>query len=149
MKPVKTIIVGFSLVIFSFFLYQSLSTDPPARICFNQSCVLVEIPGGREEMSRGLMYRESMDYDDGMLFVFEEEGIHSFWMKNMKFSIDMIWMDSEGRVVHIERSVPPCMKEPCMVYCPEKKARYVLEVVGNYTLRENITVGSSAYMQLP
>jgi len=149
MKPAKTIIVVFTLVISSFLLYQSLSTNPPARICFNQSCVMVEIPHGREEMSRGLMYRESLDPGKGMLFVFEEEGIQSFWMKNMKFPIDMIWMDSEGRVVHIEYSVPPCRKEPCMVYSPGKKASYVLEVVGNYTLRENITVGSIAHIQLP
>jgi len=149
MKPAKTVLVVLSLVMLFFILYQILSTEPAGKICFNQSCVLVEIPNGREEMSRGLMYRESLATDNGMLFVFEKEGIHPFWMKNMKFPIDLIWMDSGGRVVHIECNVPPCRKEPCIVYQPEEKAMYVLEVVGNYTLSENIRKGSSASLLLP
>ncbi len=149
MKPFKPVFIALSILVSSFILYQSLSTKPPGRICFNQSCVMVETPHGREEMSRGLMYRESLAEGNGMLFVFEKEGFHRFWMKNMKFPIDMIWMDSGGQVVHIDRSVPPCRKEPCMIYQPDEKAMYVLEVVGNYTLRENIREGSSASLILP
>ena len=47
---------------------------------------------------RGLMFQEGLEYDEGMIFKFENEGVHSLWMLNMQFPLDMIWFDSDGRV---------------------------------------------------
>ena len=57
---------------------------------------------------RGLMFEDQLPYDQGMIFVFEKSGLYSLWMLNMQFSLDMIWFDQDGRVVHIETDVPPC-----------------------------------------
>lgn len=80
------------------------------------------------ERQRGLMFRDRIDEDQGMLFVFEAEEVNSFWMLNMKFPIDILWLDSNKRVVHIEAGVPPCPREPCPSYPTPAPALYVLEL---------------------
>jgi len=81
-----------------------------------------------EERQLGLMFREKLNPDQGMLLVFKEENFHFIWMKNMKISIDILWVDKEKRIVHIERNVPPCKKPPCASYSSEIPAMYVLEI---------------------
>jgi len=103
----------------------------------------VFLPGGEvihaelavtdQERQMGLMFREGINPDQGMLFVFEKEGIHSFWMKNMKFSIDIIWLDKDKRIVHIEKNVPPCESGDCPSYEPPVHAKYVLEIKQGYS----------------
>jgi hypothetical protein len=94
----------------------------------NGVCITAELAVTDEERQLGLMYREKIASDQGMLFVFEEEGRHSFWMKNMKFSLDLIWLNREKRIVHIELRVPPCKDTPCPTYSSEIPAMYVLEL---------------------
>ncbi len=106
--------------------------------CSAQHFVRVFLPDGKavtaelavtpEERARGLMFRASLGPEEGMLFVFEEEGFYSFWMKNMVLSLDILWLDKEKRIVHIERRVPPCKAEPCPTYTPPIPAMYVLEL---------------------
>ena len=88
------------------------------------------------------MYRESLGEDEGMLFVFEEEGEYNFWMKNTIIPLDMIWIDSEGRIVHIEYDAQPC-EENCELIRPEIEARYVLEINSGLSEKLGIKVGDS------
>ena len=81
-----------------------------------------------EDRMRGLMFRKTLNEDQGMLFVFVSEGLYSFWMKNMNFAIDILWLDRHKRIIHLEREVPPCEKEPCPSYAPRVPAKYVLEL---------------------
>ena len=94
------------------------------------------------------MFRESLPPDEGMLFLFEEEGAYSFWMKNTMIPLDMLWLDSGGRVVHIAHAVP-CVQDPCPHYTPAAKARYVLEVNGGYAKAHGIVVGDKADFSIP
>ena len=83
--------------------------------------------------SVGLMYRDHLKKDHGMLFFFSEPQAWSFWMKNTKLSLDLIWLDAKKRVTHIERNVPICTKtdESCPQYRPNgDDAMYVLEITG-------------------
>lgn len=77
-----------------------------------------------------------------MLFVFEEDGYHAFWMKDMKFSIDMIWLDESMAIVHIERNVSPS-SYPNTYKSPEP-ARYVLEVQAGTADRLNLQANDKA-----
>ena len=61
-----------------------------------------ELAVSDEERAQGLMFREKINEDQAMLFLFEEEDIHSFWMKNMRFAIDILWLDGRKRIVHID-----------------------------------------------
>jgi hypothetical protein len=90
--------------------------------------VTTELAVTEEERARGLMFREKILPDQGMLFVFEEEGSYAFWMKNTLIPLDMLWLDRDRRIVHIARDVPPCKEDPCPSYGPDRPALYVLEL---------------------
>jgi uncharacterized membrane protein (UPF0127 family) len=99
------------------------------RVYFpNGEFITAELALSGEERARGLMFRESIAADQAMLFVFEEEAPHSFWMKNVGFPIDILWLDREKRIVHMARRVPPCRKDPCPTYSPLRPSGYVLEL---------------------
>lgn len=81
----------------------------------------------------GLMYRDRLKKDHGMLFFFSQPQAWSFWMKNTKIALDLIWLDVKKRVTHIERNVPICTKtdDSCPQYRPNgDDAMYVLEIAG-------------------
>lgn len=94
------------------------------------------------DQSKGLAIKDSMNENEGMLFVFKNPQKHSFWMKDMKFPIDIIWADSSGKIVHIEKNLQPCIfLLPCTSYSPISDSLYVLEVVSNFTNKYDINVG--------
>lgn len=81
----------------------------------------------------GLMYRDHLKKDHGMLFFFSQPQAWSFWMKNTKIALDLVWLDADKRVTHIERNVPICTKtdDSCPQYRPNSDdAMYVLEIAG-------------------
>ncbi|MEK0323613.1 MAG: DUF192 domain-containing protein [Nitrosopumilus sp.] len=95
---------------------------------------------------RGLMFEDQLPYDQGMIFVFEESGLYSLWMLNMQFSLDMIWFDQDGKVVHIEKNIPPCKTAleitTCQSIIPDVEAVYILEVTSGFVDKNNITKDS-------
>jgi len=94
----------------------------------NGKIITAELAVSDAERARGLMNREKINPDQGMLFVFEFAGQHSMWMKNMLISLDFLWLDSEQRIVHIEENIPPCERDPCPSYASKIPATYVLEL---------------------
>jgi uncharacterized membrane protein (UPF0127 family) len=77
----------------------------------------------------GLMYRPKIKENEGMLFIFPFKHRWRIWMLNMRFPLDVIWLDADGRVVHIENNLQPCSSFlSCMPYAPKSKAKYVLEL---------------------
>jgi uncharacterized membrane protein (UPF0127 family) len=115
----------------------------------NGKSVMAELAVTDEERSRGLMFRERILPDQGMLFVFEEEDVHGFWMKNTLIPLDMLWLDSEKRVIHIEADVPPCREEPCPTYGPDRPARYVLELKAGQAAANGIQLADRLQFVLP
>ncbi len=101
----------------------------------------LEVALSPEERAIGLMYRESLGEKNGMLFVFEEKGNHAIWMKNVRFPLDLLWLDDEMRVVYVYPDASPCRSDPCPIYIPPEDARYVLELPANFTLRHGIGIG--------
>lgn len=101
---------------------------PVKDVCWEQMCFRCDVALTEEHRARGLMFQSGLAPDQGMLFVFDHEGDYPFWMKNMSFPIDIIWLDAQKQIVHLQANVPPCAVEPCDVYDPNAKAKYVLEV---------------------
>ena len=94
---------------------------------------------------RGLMWEtQSFLADDkGMLFVFDEPGKRSMWMKNMQFHLDIIWFDENGSVVSIKKNVPPCITPLEVMSCKSdgvsaENAQYVLEMTSGYVDEHSI-----------
>ncbi|MFQ5781924.1 MAG: DUF192 domain-containing protein [Nitrosopumilus sp.] len=106
----------------------------------------VQIADTEPRRVRGLMFQDQLTYDQGMIFVFDEPGLYSLWMLNMQFSLDMIWFDENGKVVHIEKDVPPCKAAleiaTCQSIVPDGEALYVLEVTSGFVDQKNITKDS-------
>jgi uncharacterized membrane protein (UPF0127 family) len=90
----------------------------------------------------GLMFRESLAPDRGMLFVYQRPGIYPFWMKNCRFPIDILWLAPDKRVVRIIERVPPCPADPCPRYDPRVEALYVIEVSAGFAQREGLKSGA-------
>ena len=90
--------------------------------------ITAEIAVTDKDRQLGLMHRKKINPDQGMLLVFEQENIYSIWMKNMNIPLDILWLDGEKRIVHIERNVPPCKENPCPTYTSRLPALYVLEL---------------------
>ena len=106
------------------------------------SAYSVEVARTPEEQAQGLMFRESLPERTGMLFLFSDNAVHRFWMKNTMIPLDMIWMDGGGKVLFVSAQTPPCRADPCPSYGPETPAAKVLEIVGGKASREKIVVGS-------
>ena len=107
----------------------------------------VEVAGTPEKRRWGLMYRQELGNDEGMLFVFPDERDHSFWMKNTPLSLDMIFMDRRRRVVGIIHGTVPFSTRSVGVGVA---SRYVLEVRAGVARRHHIVVGDVArFERLP
>ncbi|MBD3245679.1 MAG: DUF192 domain-containing protein [Candidatus Omnitrophica bacterium] len=113
------------------------------RVRIGDAVFVVQTAASPRARRTGLMGRRSLDDNEGMLFVFERSGRYPFWMKNMKIPLDILWIDAQFRIVHIEPSVPPCTMEPCPGYHPALAARYVLELPAGSVVRHRIGRGDT------
>jgi len=111
--------------------------------------VTAELAVSDEERQRGLMFREKLQLDQGMLFVFEKESPYAFWMKNTLIPLDMLWIDKDRRIVHIWRNVPPCKEDPCPSYGPDRPGLYVLELAAGASDRFGLKLFDRLEFTLP
>lgn len=136
-----------SLLLISILL-SGCDTQEVSRVCFDDDCFYVEVVDRPDTRAKGLMYRESMDHDKGMLFVFENEGVYDFWMKNTLIPLDMIWIGSNMTVSYVKNDAQPCKADPCPHIKPEGRAKYVLEVNSGRAKQLNIMPGDSVTFDL-
>jgi len=119
---------------------------PRGTIKVDDKVLEVQIADTEARRVRGLMFQNQLPYDQGMIFVFNESGIYSLWMLNMQFSLDMIWFDENGNVVHIEQNIPPCKSATEIMACqsivPSGEAKYILEVTSGFVNEYGITKDS-------
>ncbi len=98
----------------------------------------VEVAETPSERARGLMGRESLPDDTGMLFVYEEADDRSFWMLNTKVPLDMVFVDGDRRVVNVEHASPGFQGER---YRSDGPARFVVEAERGYANETGISAG--------
>ena len=116
-----------------------------SQITINNKDIEVELAITQAERLQGLMFRESLN--GGMLFLFEEEKIYPFWMKNTLIPLDMIWINENLEVVHIAKNIQPC-QETCNNIKPSAKAKYVLELNALETDKFDIKVGDKITLNI-
>ncbi|MCH8478058.1 MAG: DUF192 domain-containing protein [Wenzhouxiangella sp.] len=108
----------------------------------------VEIADTDETRTRGLMFRDELANNRGMLFIFSRDEPRSFWMRNTRIPLDIIYIDSDWRVVSIVHNARPCRTRQCPSYPSTGPARYVLEVTAGHAQRlglapgDEVTVGN-------
>ena len=103
--------------------------------------VRLELATNNELRGQGLMYRESLPRGEGMLFIFPEPGEYPFWMKNTLIPLDMIWLDTSGKIVAIRPDIPPCRADPCPTYAPDAVSSLVLELAAGEAKEHGLSVG--------
>ncbi len=118
-----------------------LADDSQNKVCFREHCFAVELATTPKQRQQGLMFRESLGLDQGMLFIFPTEESHSFWMKNTHLSLDIIWVSKDKRVVFIKKDAKPCMEDSCPIINPSQAALYVLEVNAGRVKQIGLGVG--------
>ena len=103
----------------------------------------VEIADDDAERARGLMFRDSMPADNGMLFIHDREEPQAYWMKNTRIPLDILYFDSGRRLVSQQRDVPPCaLGSRCPPYPSGAPARYVLELNAGEAARLKLEDGA-------
>ena len=100
----------------------------------------VDVANSSVSRARGLSGREPLREDEGMLFIFERPDTYSFWMKGMKFPLDIIWI-SDGRVVEISENLPPAIFPNLKTYSPTQPVNMVLEVNAGTVRSRGIKLG--------
>ena len=121
---------------------QAPATGP--RIVFPDKFVVqVEVAADDSTRAQGLMFRDQLPQDRGMIFLFAQSGDYPFWMKNTLIPLDMIWIDDQKRITHIAANVPPCKADPCASVPSGGNAKYVLEVAAGVAARHGLANGQS------
>ena len=107
----------------------------------------VEIADDDAERARGLMFREHMDEDAGMLFIHEREAPRSYWMMNTRIPLDILYFDEDLRLVSQRRDTPPCPPDTqCPAYPSDAPARYVLELNAGEAARLGLEAGALLHL---
>ncbi|TSC70325.1 MAG: hypothetical protein CEO12_428 [Parcubacteria group bacterium Gr01-1014_46] len=127
------IVVGVTLIVY-------LSTvNYKSRAIVGGKTFSIDVADTTFTMSKGLSGRKSISKDEGMVFVFEKLDKHGFWMKDMLFPIDILWMDENFKIVHIEKSVSP--ETYPTIFSPDRLSLYVLEISAGQTDSLGVKVG--------
>ncbi len=113
-----------------------IQTEPSKWVEVN-----AEVAKSPSERAKGLMYRESLDPDKGMLFVFSEPEEQNFWMKNTLIPLDMIFISEDQKVAAIQKNAVPCKEDPCRTYSSNIPVQYVLEVNSGFSSKHGINPG--------
>jgi uncharacterized membrane protein (UPF0127 family) len=112
----------------------------------NGKKVLAEVMTDPVDMSRGMMFRDSLAPDRGMLFIHGSAGRYQYFTYQVKIPLDMIWIDPSHRVAEISANTPPCPAKSARV-CPQygghEMALYVLELAGGMAAKYGVHVGST------
>src|SRR3989344_3063741 len=103
--------------------------------------ISVEIADSVVTQTRGLSFRDSLGDNEGLLFVFAKDDTHGIWMKDMRFPIDIVWADAQGKIIHTESSVHPNTYPS--VFGPQEKSRYVLELPSGFLDIHGVGAGNT------
>jgi uncharacterized protein len=141
------------LLCLSFFIASCIQAE--------DGLIQIQLPGGvtihaevadtPKKRAEGLMYREHLAKDRGMLFTFGQAQPWTFWMKNTKIPLDIIWMNEKKQIIHIARNVPICTRtdDSCPQYQPNDPALYVLELGAGEADRLKLEKGTKLQFRVP
>ncbi len=119
----------------------SSDTSGISAVRIGNQTVKVELADSDPERENGLGGRETIGENEGMLFVFDNEDYYDFWMENMKFAIDIIWINGEMKVVHLKENARP--ESYPEIFRAEAVSRYVLEVPSGFVRKNGVKIGDA------
>ena len=135
--------LAFVILCGAYYFFVRAPEYPLARV--NGVSLRLLLATSTAAQERGLGERSVLPRHEGMLFVFKTSDRYGFWMKDMRFPIDIIWMNAQGQVVTIEPSVATSTFPD--VFYPAVPARYVLETTAGFARANNIATGTPIQLQ--
>jgi uncharacterized membrane protein (UPF0127 family) len=117
------------------------------NVSINNYTLMTDLSITDEQIIKGLSIKDSLKENEGMLFILNPSSRRGFWMKDMKFPIDVIWLNENKEIVHIKKSLEPCVSN-CPVYYPDRESKYVLETVAGFANKQNLRVGDKVFFEL-
>jgi len=133
-RRIKTVFIFFLLLPICLAYSQNL---PKIPLYIKEKEIRVEVARTPGERAEGLMNRKHLEKEDGMLFIFEEEGYHSFWMKNTLIPLSIAFIDKEGRIVKITDMKPLTLD----THPPPRPVLYALEMNQGWFAKNGIKAG--------
>jgi uncharacterized membrane protein (UPF0127 family) len=119
-------------------------------IAVKNTTIVADLALTQDQQSKGLSGRENLLENQGMLFVMKTPGMYGFWMKEMKFPLDIFWLDITGKAVYIKENLQPCSSTlNCPTYTPDMDSLYVLETIAGFAHKYGIAKGTHFSFQLP
>ena len=141
-----SLIAVFILVVIGWIVFNNNSFSE--QICIEKTCFNVEIADTDEKKILGLGNRDFLEEKEGMLFPYPEKSAPGFWMKDMRFPIDIIWINLEMKVSGIIKDFQPCeSNELCPVVYPDEEIIYVLEINSGLSERYGIKKENIVYFK--
>lgn len=116
------------LLLFIAILLCGSCTAREPYVVLNGERFWVELAETQEKQALGLMFRDHLPEDRGMLFLFPGEAMRSFWMKNTRIPLDIFYFDGQWRLVSVSENTAPCRTRRCPGYPSSGPAQYVLEL---------------------
>ncbi len=140
----KVVLIGCVVVLFSACQHRQ------HRVSLNDQSFVIELADTDNTRALGLMYREHMADDEGMLFVFPDTQTRAFWMKNTLIPLDILYFDQNQKLVSISENTPPCKNTTtrCPNYPSAKPAKYVLEINAGLSQQYGYKSGDKLIIQL-
>ncbi len=136
----KTSLIIFFVVAVSILVFLS-GVNYKSKVIFGGKTYTVDVADTYLTLKQGLSERRSLGADEGMFFIFNKPDTYGFWMKDMNFPLDIIWINENYKIVHIERDVKPDSYPK--VFYPSVGASYVLEIRAGETEKLHVSVGDS------
>ena len=129
--PIPRLILAWIFISLSGASFAAAKFDRVSLI-INGARYSIEIAKTWKQRSQGLMFRESLDIRQGMLFVYPQPGNHRIWMKNTLIPLSVIWLDDNETVIEV-KILPPCKLDPCPSYGVSEPAKYIIELSSEVT----------------
>jgi uncharacterized membrane protein (UPF0127 family) len=147
LKTLLPLIVVLGAMALFAYLYQPPAATPTmtTTLRIGTTTIVAEVADTTAEHERGLGGRTTLAEGAGMWFVFKDDGMYPFWMKDTLIPLDMLWVAADGTIVTIAHDAQPDSYP--QVYEPTSPARYVLEVPGGYAKKQGIAEGMKVVVQ--
>jgi hypothetical protein len=145
LKPMQIIFIFLTLILLAVAVFFLGGKTKKSLVEFPSHNLKIEVELAQTivQQAKGLMYRESLAENAGMLFIFSGENPKTFWMKNTKIPLDLIFISADKKVAEIKENFEPCREASCPAYQSQAAVKYVLEVNAGFVSKNNIQINDA------
>lgn len=141
MKNFFFLVIGLVLILSSLFLFVTKTPASRTKVLnIGSASFKVEIADTPEKRQQGLSGRSALGDGTGMFFIFDKSGQYGFWMKDMNFPIDIVWIDENYKIVDIDKNLLP--ETYPEIFYPDQPVKYVLEIPAGAVDKYQVATGT-------